>query len=365
MVFGRHTESVYSEDMSHAKKITDNQPLLDNLTKLMWEASDAIMSVYREDDFGEALKSDESPVTRADLAAHQILIEGLTKLTEDIPVVSEEDPDSVAIGRQADCYWLIDPLDGTKEFINRNEEFTCNLALVEDHRPTLGFVSVPATGLLYLGGPNFTSRRTDRTGNVTGLTPTKHTGITRVVASKSHLNSETRAFIDAIEGPTKLVQAGSSLKFLKIAEGLADVYPRLGPTCEWDTAAAHAVVLGVGGSVKDLERGRAPIRKRRHPQPPLCRTGTLRIPDRWSVGPGPRTLVHVVQRQLRPELDRRDHATGQHAPGHDPADHEGGRGRDDPPRHGLHHALPDRFGRHTLSLLSGLRYCLHLITYLN
>ena len=146
MVFGRHTESVYSEDMSHAKKITDNQPLLDNLTRLMWEASDAIMSIYQADDFGEALKSDQSPVTRADLAAHHILIDGLTKLTKDIPVVSEEDPDSVAIGRQADCYWLIDPLDGTKEFINRNDEFTCNLALVEDHRPRLGIVSVPALG---------------------------------------------------------------------------------------------------------------------------------------------------------------------------------------------------------------------------
>ena len=102
MVYGRYKDSVYSKDMSHAKKITDNQPLLDNLTRLMWEASDGIMSVYRGDNFGEALKSDESPVTRADLAAHQILIDGLTKLTKDIPVVSEEDPDSVAIGRQAD-----------------------------------------------------------------------------------------------------------------------------------------------------------------------------------------------------------------------------------------------------------------------
>ena len=253
MVFGRHTESVYSEAMSHAKKITDNQRLLDKLAQLMWEASDVIMSVYRGDDFGEALKSDESPVTRADLAAHHVLVGGLKRLTPEIPVVSEEDPDSVATGRQANCYWLIDPLDGTKEFINRNDEFTCNLALVEDHRPTLGFVSVPAPGVLYLGGPDCVSRRTDRSGTVTGLTPTTQLGITRVVASKSHLNEETRAFIDAIEGETELVQAGSSLKFLKIAEGLADIYPRLGPTCEWDTAAAHAVVLGVGGSVKDLD----------------------------------------------------------------------------------------------------------------
>ena len=238
--------------MSHAKEITDNPPLLDKLTQLMWEASDAIISVYRGDDFGEALKSDESPVTRADLAAHQILIDGLTKLTKDIPVVSEEDPDSVAIGRQADRYWLIDPLDGTKEFINRNDEFTCNLALIEDHRPTLGFVSVPALGLLYHGGPGYHSKQINRLGDVTILEPQQRSGKTRVVASKSHLNAETQAFIDGIEGSTELIQAGSSLKFLKIAEGLADVYPRLGPTCEWDTAAAHAVVLGVGGSVRDL-----------------------------------------------------------------------------------------------------------------
>ena len=237
--------------MSRAKQITDNQPLLDELTQLMWETSDAIMSVYQADDFGEALKSDESPVTRADLAAHEALVAGLTRLTREIPVVSEEDPDSVAVGRKADCYWLIDPLDGTKEFINRNDEFTCNLALVEDRRPTLGFVSVPALGLLYYGGPGYHSKQINRLGEITILEPRQRSDKTRVVASKSHLNAETQAFIDAIEGPTELVQAGSSLKFLKIAEGLADIYPRLGPTCEWDTAAAHAVVLGVGGSVKD------------------------------------------------------------------------------------------------------------------
>ena len=239
--------------MSRATRITDSYALVNNLHRLMWDASDAIMAVYQTDDFGKALKSDSSPVTQADLAAHHVLIGGLKELTIDIPVVSEEDPDSVAIGREASCYWLIDPLDGTKEFINRNGEFTCNLALVEDHQPTLGFVSVPALGLLYYGGPGCGSKRTDRHGEVISLNPSQQPGLTRVVASKSHLNEETRAFIDAIGGETELVQAGSSLKFLKVAEGLADIYPRLGPTCEWDTAAAHAVVLGVGGSVTDLD----------------------------------------------------------------------------------------------------------------
>jgi 3'(2'), 5'-bisphosphate nucleotidase len=239
--------------MSRATRVTDNYALLNNLHRLMWDASDAIMAVYKEDDFGETLKSDQSPVTRADLAAHHVLIDGLKELTSDIPVVSEEDTASVAIGREASCYWLIDPLDGTKEFINRNDEFTCNLALVEDHQPTLGFVSVPALGLLYHGGPTCDSKRISRDGEITSLKPSQQPGLTRVVASKSHLNAETQAFIDAIEGEVELVQAGSSLKFLKVAEGLADIYPRLGPTCEWDTAAAHAVVLGVGGSVTDLD----------------------------------------------------------------------------------------------------------------
>ena len=239
--------------MSLVSEITKNSQLLDELSQIIWNASEAIMTVYRSDDFGESTKCDESPVTKADLAAHNLLIKGLAKLTHTIPIVSEEDPGSVTIRQTSASYWLIDPLDGTKEFINRNGEFTCNLALIEDHRPTLGLVSIPAAGLLYVGGPRHRSYRIDQSGQSLGLTPSPQPGVTRVVASKSHLNEETQAFIDGIAGDVELVQAGSSLKFLKIAEGLADIYPRLGPTCEWDTAAAHAVVLGVGGTVTDLE----------------------------------------------------------------------------------------------------------------
>jgi 3'(2'), 5'-bisphosphate nucleotidase len=239
--------------MSLATEITKNNQLLDKLSRIIWDASEAIMAVYRSDDFGETAKSDESPVTKADLAAHHALVKGLAKLTPEIPIVSEEDPGSVAIGQTSASYWLIDPLDGTKEFINRNGEFTCNLALIEDNRPTLGLVSIPAAGLLYIGGPGHRSYRIDQSGQSRRLTPRPQPQITRVVASKSHLNEETQGFIDRIAGDVELVQAGSSLKFLKVAEGLADIYPRLGPTCEWDTAAAHAIVLGVGGTVTDLE----------------------------------------------------------------------------------------------------------------
>ena len=239
--------------MSQAQRIHQDAERLSHLTRLMWEASDAIMAVYKSDAFGESTKADDSPVTEADLAAHRVLVDGLAALTPDIPIVSEEDADSVALGREHPCYWLIDPLDGTKEFINQNDEFTCNLALVEDHRPTLGFVSIPALGLLYTGGPDVGAQRITALGQVTRLNPKPVAGLTRVVASKSHLNQETQAFIEGIPGEVELIQAGSSLKFLRIAEGLADCYPRLGPTCEWDTAAAHAVVLGVGGSVTDLD----------------------------------------------------------------------------------------------------------------
>ena len=239
--------------MLQSSRIKDSDELLNSISNLMWKASDVIMAIYQQNDFGETMKSDKSPVTQADLAGHYALIQGLAILTPEIPVVSEEDADSVAIGREQSCYWLIDPLDGTKEFINRNDEFTCNLALIENHKPTLGFVSVPALDLLYIGGPGYNSNRIHRSGQTVSLFPESQPGLTRVVASKSHLNEETRAFIDGIAGKVELIQAGSSLKFLKIAEGLADIYPRLGPTCEWDTAAAHAIVLGVGGTVTDLE----------------------------------------------------------------------------------------------------------------
>ena len=142
--------------MLHSKQITDNQPCLNSIASLMWETSDVIMSVYQADDFGETVKSDKSPVTEADLAGHRVLIHGLALLTPEIPVVSEEDAESVTMGREADCYWLIDPLDGTKEFINRNDEFTSrtNLALVEDHksdRRKRDSYRSQALGLLYYG----------------------------------------------------------------------------------------------------------------------------------------------------------------------------------------------------------------------
>lgn len=223
------------------------------LSQLMWEASDAILAIYESSDLGITTKDDQSPVTKADLAAHHVLVTGLSRLTPDIPIVSEEDPDSLKIPETHSLYWLIDPLDGTKEFIQRNGEFTCNLALIDSNRTIYGWVSIPVLRLLYHGGDIHGSYRVNRAGGEVRIQCQRHTATIRVIASKSHLNAETTAFIETIETPVELIQAGSSLKFLRIAEGIADIYPRLAPTCEWDTAAAQAILEGAGGSVKQTD----------------------------------------------------------------------------------------------------------------
>ena len=236
--------------MSEAQGLISDQALIESLKALMWSAGDALMDVYCSDDFGAEIKGDDSPVTKADLAAHHVLVDALAQLTPDIPIVSEEDSGSLDIPKSHSTYWLIDPLDGTKEFLKHNDEFTCNLALIENNVPALGFVVKPATDELYVGGSELASTKENRSGSPVAIRHSNSSGgVTRVVASKSHLNDETQAFIGAIDGEVALLQAGSSLKFLKIAAGDADIYPRLAPTCEWDTAAAQAVLEGAGGIV--------------------------------------------------------------------------------------------------------------------
>jgi 3'(2'), 5'-bisphosphate nucleotidase len=229
--------------MQQAQAILNNQALLQNLQQLVLQAGEAIMQVEQ--------KQDDSPVTQADLAAHYVLVDGLARLTPDIAIVSEEDPESLTVPRQHSCYWLIDPLDGTKEFINRNGQFTVNLALIENHRPSFGLVSTPVDQTLYWGGQGLGCWRL-KDSALTQLQVQPNHQPVKVVASKSHLNDATREFITNL-GETELVQAGSSLKLLRIAEGKADVYPRMAPTCEWDTAAAQAVLEGAGGSVTQAD----------------------------------------------------------------------------------------------------------------
>lgn len=221
---------------------------------LVLEAGAAILEVYgRSGTVEVSSKGDESPLTEADLAAHHVLVAGLAGLLPGVPVVSEEDDASLVHRRPTGTFWLIDPLDGTKEFIARNDQFTVNVALVEDGFPVLGFVYAPVLDELFVGGERGGAYRVRAqvTAPITVATRPREARPLRVVASRSHMNDATRAYLERL-GAHELVQAGSSLKFCRVAEGAADCYPRIGPTAEWDTAAAQAVLEAAGGTVHDL-----------------------------------------------------------------------------------------------------------------
>lgn len=211
------------------------------------QASKEILSVYNSTDFKVELKGDASPLTIADKKSHDI-IEGLLKETN-LPILSEEGKNIPYEERKAwKHFWLIDPLDGTKEFIKRNGEFTVNIALVEDQTPILGVVAVPVTGDVYYScvGTGAYHKRPDFESPLSKRTPAdlSKKGL-RIVASRSHMNEETEAFIQKLDSP-ELISAGSSLKFMLLASGAADVYPRFAPTMEWDTAAPHAILNELG-----------------------------------------------------------------------------------------------------------------------
>jgi 3'(2'), 5'-bisphosphate nucleotidase len=216
-------------------------------------AGEAILEVYGQD-IEVVSKEDDSPLTRADLASHRIIRDALARLTPDIPLLSEE---SAAIGFETRSswqrYWLVDPLDGTKEFINRNGEFTVNIALINRHEPVLGVVYVPVTGVTYTGivGVGATRREVGQAAiPISVRIPCADPLV--VVGSRSHANPALAGHLEAL-GNHELVSMGSSLKFCLVAEGKADFYPRLGPTSEWDTAAAHAVVAAAGGRIVTLK----------------------------------------------------------------------------------------------------------------
>ena len=227
-------------------------PKIETLLTLAERAGDAIMKIYNGAIEVEE-KDDKSPLTQADLAAHKVISEGLASLTPDIPVLSEEGgiPDYAA--RQGwQAYWLVDPLDGTKEFIKRNGEFTVNIALIENGKAVRAVVLAPALGTAYWGSKDGAFKR-DAEGQVEEIRcrPLPEADW-KVLVSRSHRAPEVDALLDKIP-PHEPVSAGSSLKFCLIAEGSADFYPRLGLTSEWDTAAAHAVLTAAGGSVKSLD----------------------------------------------------------------------------------------------------------------
>ncbi len=236
------------------ERIPDPTSLLPGLLRLVADAERAILEVYASAAHEVEYKQDDSPITRADRAAHEILSAGLARLAPDVPVLSEESAEQHARevrGRWRE-FWLVDPLDGTREFIHRNGEFTVNVALIREHRPVLGVVGAPVLGLTYYGAEGLGAFRA-----ATGTAPTAiHVRPAAdplvVVGSRSHRGDSLDGVLARL-GPHELRPMGSSLKFCLVAEGSADFYPRLGPTMEWDTAAAQAVVEAAGGAVTTLD----------------------------------------------------------------------------------------------------------------
>ncbi|WP_460119046.1 3'(2'),5'-bisphosphate nucleotidase CysQ [Pseudomonas sp. S2_C03] len=238
--------------------MTFPHPLMAPVVELALQAGESILPFWRTGT-AVAAKADDSPVTAADLAAHHLILAGLTALAPSIPVLSEEDANisqSVRAGWQR--WWLVDPLDGTKEFIAGSEEFTVNIALIEQGRVVFGVVSMPTNGRFYAGGAGLGAWRGDRGAEPRTIrvrnAPAPGQPFT-VVASRRHSSPEQErllAGLSASLGDLELASIGSSLKFCLLAEGAADCYPRLAPTSQWDTAAAQGVLEGAGGEVLDL-----------------------------------------------------------------------------------------------------------------
>ena len=231
----------------------DTNALLDAAIEAAEAACTEILEVYMSGDFQAELKGDNSPLTVADKNAHEIIVSILEPFG--LPILSEEGKSIPYAERKAwEYFWMVDPLDGTKEFLKRNGEFTVNIALIHHDKPVMGVVAVPVKGDVYYAVDNaaFIKRNgVDKKLLRRGRVNLKQAGL-RVVASRSHMNEATQKFIDALPEPT-LVSSGSSLKFMLLAEGLADVYPRYAPTMEWDTAASHAIINAVG--LKVLQNG--------------------------------------------------------------------------------------------------------------
>ncbi len=226
--------------------------LLMVVSSVCMEAGEAIMSVYNGSII-VAEKEDASPLTEADLASNNIICMRLNEVTPHIPILSEEDKESFGVVDPA-CYWLVDPLDGTKEFVKRNGEFTVNVALIQNGEPVLGVVYAPALNVLYSAAKGCGAYK-EKDGEKHTINCAPVASPLRVVGSRSHAGEPLRQWLAKLQMPYSLVPMGSSLKICLVADGLADVYPRLGLTSLWDTAAAHAVVNEAGGDVRNIETG--------------------------------------------------------------------------------------------------------------
>ena len=225
-----------------------------NCLPIIQEAGRQVMEIYHDQEGGYEVseKSDHSPLTKADRAAHKAICDRLKNHYPDIPIISEEQQEiSYETRKGYEAFWLVDPLDGTKEFIKQNGEFTLNLALVYQGKPIAGIVAAPALERIYYAQQNAGAYLWDEHDQTHQLSVNRFShadpGL-RLVCSRSHMNEDTQAFVDQYKNP-ELVSMGSSLKFMLVAEGKADIYPRFGPTMEWDTGAAQAIVETAGGQV--------------------------------------------------------------------------------------------------------------------
>jgi 3'(2'), 5'-bisphosphate nucleotidase len=276
-----------------------NENEVQKLLDLIRLAGEEILNIYfrQQADWKISLKEDRTPLTEADRLSNSVINEGLKKLFPDIPVISEENREvPYDMRRKYEYYWLLDPLDGTKEFLKQNGEFTVNLALIQQGKPVAGFISVPVKGLFYRavrgegaykieigesreGGQSKRQIKQVKQDNKLQLRAAQFSmddpGLT-VLASRSHFDSETRKFIESLHEP-RLESRGSSLKFMMLAEGLGHLYPRLGRTMEWDTAAGQAILEEAGGQVVEFS-SRQPLRYNKESlvNPPFLATGALR-----------------------------------------------------------------------------------------
>ncbi|MGV3582869.1 MAG: 3'(2'),5'-bisphosphate nucleotidase CysQ [Methylophilus sp.] len=237
--------------------VNEGYQLQNDVIAIAKEAGEAIMQIYSTD-FGYEIKSDNSPLTDADIAAHDIIVSRLQQLTPEIPVLSEEsEAVDIDLRMSWQKYWLIDPLDGTREFLKRNGEFTVNIALISQHESIMGIVYAPVTGLTYYASKGNGAYK--QVGSATSKEiHTKNLDLQKITiaGSRSHSDEKFQKFMQNLELRTlvkpELIRLGSSLKICLVAEGGADVYPRLGPTYEWDTAAAHCVLKEAGGNIMDV-----------------------------------------------------------------------------------------------------------------
>ncbi|MCK0537126.1 3'(2'),5'-bisphosphate nucleotidase CysQ [Alcanivorax quisquiliarum] len=268
-----------------------SQALLDDIAAIAVKAGEAIMAVYGREEIAVDRKGDDSPLTAADLAAHKIISAALAELTPDIPLLSEESEHIPwEVRRQWRRFWLVDPLDGTKEFINRNGEFTVNIALIQGGEPVLGAVHVPVTGVTYLGAREI-GAWCERDGQRQPIRVRTISSPVVMVASRRHGAEQVEALEAEMRerfGPVTRTSMGSSLKLCLVAAGEADIYPRLAPTCEWDTGAAQAVVEAAGGVVVDTRLAPLAYQKENLLNPHFLVLGGER--ERWDFLP---ELLHA------------------------------------------------------------------------